>query len=551
MRLVPVLPLVLIVAGLAAAQEPGPAALVKDLESDNAKTSQIAEFELVKAGSDAVPLLLPYLRDERRDMRLRVVKMFGRMGADAKEARASLDKLLGGEDRGMANLAARSLVRIDPHHDAAVKRLMKSSSPISRIVLCRSLARGKATVVPHLQKLLEDRHKGVREKAGLALVEVVVGSQPKIAGPVLFSLLRNDSYVVRRAAITGIGRMDKPPKSAADKLRPLLASSSTQERVAVIQCLCDSTPRPTWLLSALADALQDPKEKVQRAARVGLLLYDPDHVKKFFAAKEWQKRRSAAKTLRFVQVEDERSPAIPLLVRLLQDPEAEVRRAAATSLGELAPHSRLAMTELKLALRDRQPAVRIAALKALCRFRQSEDKVPEVEMAALVDDADIAVRAAAIRALPTFSLEVPLLNRLILRLGDEHVLVRRAAFQQLRWRVQADKGQKLGVELRRRAFAAALGMPDAKLLKQARAGLRMKNIEPKGEDFLLRFLEHENPKLRAQAATAFGEMDKDARKHLPKLNKLLEDPEPKVRSAAKRAIERIEHKSKAKKPKPK
>ena len=53
MRLVPVLPLVLIVAGLAAAQEPGPAALVKDLESDNAKTSQIAEFELVKAGSGA------------------------------------------------------------------------------------------------------------------------------------------------------------------------------------------------------------------------------------------------------------------------------------------------------------------------------------------------------------------------------------------------------------------------------------------------------------------------------------------------------------------
>ncbi len=156
MRLVPVLPLILIVAGSLAAQEPQPAVLVEDLESDNAKTSQIAEFELVKAGSEAVPLLLPYLRDERHTMRVRVVKMLGRMGAEAKEASASLDKLMGGPDRGMANLAARSLVRIDPHHDAAVQRLMKSPSPLSRMVLCSSLGKGGPSVVPHLLKLAEN-----------------------------------------------------------------------------------------------------------------------------------------------------------------------------------------------------------------------------------------------------------------------------------------------------------------------------------------------------------------------------------------------------------
>ena len=225
MRLVPVLPLVLIVAGLAAAQEPGPAALVKDLESDNAKTSQIAEFELVKAGSDAVPLLLSYLRDERRDMRLRVVKMFGRMGADAKEARASLDKLLVGEDRGMANLAARSLVRIDPHHDAAVQRLMKSPGPLSRLVLSRSLARGGASVMPHLQKLAKDQHKGVRESAGRALVEVAAGCKAEIAGPVLLLLLDNESFVVRRAAIAGLASMSDPPR------RPSSMVSSRPARV--------------------------------------------------------------------------------------------------------------------------------------------------------------------------------------------------------------------------------------------------------------------------------------------------------------------------------
>ena len=156
MRFVAVLPLALLVAGLAKAQESALRELVKDFASDNAKTSQIAEFELVRAGSEAVPLLLPYLRDERRNMRMRVVKMFGRMGAEAKEARASLDKLLHGQDKAMANLVTRNLVRIDPDHDAAVQRLMKSPSPLSRMVLCSSLGKGGPSVVPHLLKLAEN-----------------------------------------------------------------------------------------------------------------------------------------------------------------------------------------------------------------------------------------------------------------------------------------------------------------------------------------------------------------------------------------------------------
>jgi HEAT repeat protein len=179
-------------------------------------------------------------------------------------------------------------------------------------------------------------------------------------------------------------------------------------------------------------------------------------------------------------------------------------------------------------------------VKALSRFRGSEIVVPEAEMAALVDDRDASVRAAAIGALPTLRLETSMLDKLILRLGDEHVGVRGAAFFMLRKRVQAREGDKLAIELRQRAFAAALAMPDATLLQQARAGLRTKSIEPEGGEFLLRFLKHQDPKVRAQAVTTFGEMGKDGRKHVAKLRKLLGDPKPKVRFAAKRAIERIQ-----------
>ena len=98
----------------------------------------------------------------------------------------------------------------------------------------------------------------------------------------------------------------------------------------------------------------------------------------------------------------------------------------------------------------------------------------------------------------------------------------------------------LEVGLRRRAFAAALAMPDADSRRIARAALARKRYEPKGEEFLLEFLRHEKPQVRAEAARTFGEMGKAAKKHVPRLRGLLQDPELQVRGAAKRAIAQIE-----------
>ena len=157
----------------------------------------------------------------------------------------------------------------------------------------------------------------------------------------------------------------------------------------------------------------------------------------------------------------------------------------------------------------------------------------------MVDDKDAKVRAAALDALPTQSIDIPMLDKLIGLLAHDNLLLRRTAFSKLRMRVVLARRYPLDVAHRQRAFAAALMMPDASLRKQARSALRLKNYEPKGEEFLLEFLEHRDPKVRAEAATAFGEMEKAAKAHLPKLRKLLEDPEPGVRTAAESALAEI------------
>ena len=350
MRLVP--PLALVFAALLPAQDDQPPtlpSLVKDLRSAKRPTWKAAELELVRAGSDAVPLLIPHLSGEREDlryMRVRVLNVLGRMGADAKAAKPALEKLMGRPDKHLGNLAATSLVQIDPKHNSAVKRLVKCRNPLSKMVGCGALVAGGPGAVPHLLEMARDRHKGVRDAAGRALATIVADRDAEFAGPVLLSMLEIDGYVVRCAALAALADMSNPPKSTADKVRPLLASSKTVVRVAAIQCLCELKPQPAWLLPALVARLQDPKQTVRRAAQVGLLLNSAGAVKRLFSAKDWQQRRTAAETLRWVEVEDETSRAIPLLVRLLQDPQADVRRAAAKSLGGLAPHSRLAMTEL-------------------------------------------------------------------------------------------------------------------------------------------------------------------------------------------------------------
>ncbi len=536
----------LVLAALVPAQNESPptlSTLVQDLGSGNTQTWHAARYKLVQAGGESVPLLIPQLRsetEELRFLRIRVLDVLGRIGADAEAARPALEKVMGGADRHLGDLAARSLVQIDPKHPAAIRRLLQCGDPVSMMIVCRALGRGGASALPRLEKMIQSRHRGVRTAAGQALARLVADPNVEIPDPVLLSMLEIDSYPVRRAAMVRLGDMSNPPKTTADRVRPLLASTDNRERVAAIECLSALDPQPPWFLEALVARTTDRYPDVQRAARVALLLHDPDAVKRLFATKGWQNRQSAAKILRWVQVEDESSPAIRLLVRLLQDPEPEVRGTAATSLGELAPHSRQAITELKLALRDRQAGVRRAALSALAAFRRHEVPVPEAEMAALIDDKDIAVRAEAIRVLPTLRLETPLLNKLIHCLGDEGHVVREAAFHKLRKRVQASDEHKPDIELRRRAFAAALALPDAQLRRQARSGLRSKRIEPNGEEFLLQFLEHDNPMVRVEAATTFGEMEGAAKTHLPKLERLLEDPDPRVRGATERAIAEIQ-----------
>ena len=65
--------------------------------------------------------------------------------------------------------------------------------------------------------------------------------------------------------------------------------------------------------------------------------------------------------------------AVPALIRASQDPDAEMREQAASSLRELGKVAGEAAPALRLMLSDAAPRVRIAAASALYAIRASDD----------------------------------------------------------------------------------------------------------------------------------------------------------------------------------
>jgi HEAT repeat protein len=93
--------------------------------------------------------------------------------------------------------------------------------------------------------------------------------------------------------------------------------------------------------------------------------------------------------------------AIPSIVEVLKkDRDANVRKAAATALGQVDPDPSTAVPALTAALRDKAPSVRIAAAGSLGMLGgEAKDAVPALQEAQ--KDKDRAVSRAASMALRT------------------------------------------------------------------------------------------------------------------------------------------------------
>ena len=243
---------------------------------------------------------------------------------------------------------------------------------------------------------------------------------------------------------------------------------------------------------------------------------------------------------------------IDALVARLEDENAEVRRAAAHSLGRL--EDPRAVPGLIAALKDADPNVRVSVAEALAEL---EDVRAIPPLTALLSDPSTDVKQTALDALSHFESNLPA-TAIIRLLADPDAEVRHKAAHltgKLRDRSATGALARLvgdpSSEVRQAAIQAIgeLGDPAAAValmpaLTDADADVReqaLNSIEelkaPLSEATLMSLMRDRDPDVRQKAASLAG--DRSVIGAIPTLRRMLEDPNADVRESAVDALGNI------------
>jgi hypothetical protein len=191
----------------------------------------------------------------------------------------------------------------------------------------------------------------------------------------------------------------------------------------------------------------------------------------------------------------------------------------------------------RVALKDKEPGVRRRAINILREYELVDLLPAFIHMAE--HDPDAEVRAASADALATYiymgeveDISAHKLHRVeecLLRLssGSDTQLVRRKALEALGYSSRKEVGQLI---------EKAYSSPDMDWLISALFAMG-RSADPHWNPYVLKMLTHQRPAVRAEAASAAGELEITIA--VPKLLELLEDVDPDVRLASIWALSQV------------
>ena len=499
-------------AGASAAVEP----LRKTLQSTDAKLRAYSAFALGRIGPDAIAAidgLIETAFDSDPLVRRSSIRALQRLDPPFEKTIPLVMRILDTGDMSVIMPALNSLAQ---EGERAVPRLIRAlSRKQARYWACLALSEigpAAAAAVPELQKVLTDEQDpDTRLQALVAIGEM--GDAANAAVPTILGLLEKEEFSnVRYAAVFALGKI-----GGTDASRTALRASldSDDEFLRTVSA---------W---ALARSNADDKELVGRAVRMLVGAFKSDDV---------NVRRAAARAV--VEFDIDPSLVAPALVEALSDSDDTVVANAIDALAQLGPK---ALAHVDSALNNeelRHYAVRLIArlgsdgsgavpalIEAIKKSGSSPDDhefVREAQFAISMIGAnakqaiptlvkslssqDEEVVASAIFALgkigPAAIGAVPQLRNL---LGNQSTLVRLASVRAL---LEIQPGQRQ---------LAAIAAPQ-----------------------LIQALSNERELVRAEAASALGELGDLGRRAIPSLRKLLDDESARVREAAAEALKKLE-----------
>lgn len=258
--------------------------------------------------------------------------------------------------------------------------------------------------------------------------------------------------------------------------------------------------------------------------------------------------------------------AVPLLVRSLDDSVADVRVAAAQTLGGLGTSARESVSQLTALLNDPVTACRQAAVNALGAIGP-EAAVATESLTKVVANDHRKVRAAACRTLGAIGLpDGSVLNALVAAMNDKDAAVRSQAARSLGGlRVRqpeivtslAEALSDESAEVRTRAVSAISAIPEAinesigavvAAVADPVAEVRREVVAALGNvsrshNAIIQTLAHSladpDAETRSRAATSLSRFGQESRPAIPQLARLIGDSVTEVRRSAVQALDSI------------
>jgi HEAT repeat protein len=330
----------------------------------------IPELIRVAQGDDDVVRKASALRDvELQELRRVCATALGHVGHGSPKAAGALQTILAGDDESRLRIvAAGSLWKIAKHQDALTFLVGRLSAPdrVSALVALAEIGAEASSSGLSIVPLLNDPDKSTRNWAAWALWRTT--RDPRAVDVLIAALKDGDMSAggklgligypaARRAAplLAGMVFRDRPDHVAkalrqvdpdARQCLPLIVQAVSRNKGrgadAAGKVLASYGPQ---LLPALRDLLQDGDEHA-RGLAISSLWHsapDPAAVETLVDALQHadpQVRSDAASTLGNMEpggMEADLRPAIPVLVKALNDDVETVREAAAVALQEIGP----------------------------------------------------------------------------------------------------------------------------------------------------------------------------------------------------------------------
>jgi HEAT repeat protein len=314
---------------------------------------ELIRFCVVSIGWDAAPALAQALKHASPHVRALACDGIGVIGL--RDRGPLVQALLADPVDDVRLAAVVALARLK--HDgavAAIVRLLIGTVEAIRVAAAEALADMDPESVT--RALLADAP--VHEQARIATLEIMEENPHALQRLFIEASLRHADAKVRRAAVAALAR--QPSLELVDALAPLLSDESFDVRREVVIVLGTSRSRKARQL-LLDQIARDPSTRAFAVRSLGDL-GDATVVPLLIAMFE---REPAMGRLAIIEAlaELKQHAAEPLLVRVLGDPDPEVRRTAVLALGRFA--TTVSLRHAVVAARDPEWQVRAAVVDLL------------------------------------------------------------------------------------------------------------------------------------------------------------------------------------------